>query len=261
MMANQIITMVLIGIFAGIVTGLTGASGVMVVVPLVNLLLNFPVHEAIGTSLMVDIIASLAASYTYYKHHNVDLKSGIWIAIGSILGAQLGTIFAAKMPEFGLGGAFGIFLILMGAVIWKKGLDRESIAKRFGKVVKFKTKTQRILTALILGFIVGIMTGIFGAGGGAMIFLILVFVLNFPLHLAVGTSTLIMAITATSGVVGYALHGSINPLAGLIIGFSAACGSIGSARFASRVNEESLAKAIGIIFILLGVIMIVIRLV
>lgn len=231
------------------------------VVPLVNLLLNFSVHESIGTSLMVDVIAPLAISHTYYKHGNVDLKSGIWIAIGSISGAQLGAIFATKTPEIGLGGAFGIFLILTGAVIWKRGSNREAIAKRFSKVVKFKTKIHRILTALILGFIVGIITGILGAGGGAMILLILVFVLNFPLHLAIGTSTLIMAITVGSGVLGYALHGSIKPLAGLIIGFSAACGGIGSARFANRVNEEILAKAVGIIFILLGIIMTVTRLV
>lgn len=45
-MLSSIITMVLIGIFAGMVTGLTGASGVMVVVPLVNLLLNFSVHKS-----------------------------------------------------------------------------------------------------------------------------------------------------------------------------------------------------------------------
>jgi len=58
--ATQIITLILIGIFTGVVTGLTGASGVMIVVSLVNILLQFPIHESIGTSLMVDIMASLA---------------------------------------------------------------------------------------------------------------------------------------------------------------------------------------------------------
>lgn len=247
--------MILIGIFTGIVTGLTGASGVMVVVPLVSMLLNFSIHESIGTSLMVDIIAPLAISYTYYKHGNIDIKSGIWIAIGSIFGAQLGATFAAGMPEVGLGGAFGIFMAIMGVVIWKKGLNHESIAKIMKKVVKFETQTQKILVALILGFIVGLMTGVLGAGGGGMILLILIFVLNFPLHIAIGTSALIMAITACSGTIGYALHGSIKPLAGLILGFSAAGSGMVSARFANRVNEQILAKAVGIIFIILGIIM------
>jgi len=258
---SMIIVMILIGIFTGIITGLTGASGVMVVVPLVSMLLNFSIHEAIGTSLMVDIIAPLAISYTYYKHGNIDLKSGIWIAIGSIFGAQLGATFAAGMPEVGLGGAFGVFMAIMGVVIWKKGLNHESIAKIMKKTVKFETQIQRIWVALVLGFAVGLMTGILGAGGGGMILLALIFVLNFPLHTAIGTSALIMAITACSGTFGYALHGSIKPLTGLIVGFSAAGSGMVSARFANRVNEQILAKAVGIIFIILGIIMTILYLV
>ena len=259
-MINRLITMVLIGTFAGIVTGLTGASAVMVVVPLVNLLLNFSVHESIGVSLMVDVIASLAISYTYYRNGNVDLRSGIWIALGSISGAQLGVIFSAKTPEVSLGGSFGIFLILMGIAMWKRGLDREALAKKFREIMRFKTENQRILVALILGLAVGITTGIFGAGGGMMVLLILIFVLNFPIHLAVGTSTLIMAITASSGALGYALQRSIKPIAGLILGFSAACAGYISAKFANAVNENLLTKIIGALFVILGFVMIAVRL-
>ena len=255
MTVSMTIVMILIGIFTGIVIGLTGASGVMVVVPLVSMFLNFSIHESIGTSLMVDIIAPLAISYTYYKHGNVDIKSGIWIAIGSVLGAQLGATFATGMPEVGLGGAFGVFLVIMGVVIWKRGLNHATTAKSRKKVVQFETQTQKIWVALLLGFAVGLMTGILGAGGGGVILLILIFVLNFPLHIAIGTSSLIMAITACSGTIGYALHGNIKPLAGLILGFSAAGSGMVSARFANKVNEQILGKAVGIIFIILGIIM------
>lgn len=256
-MIVEIIKMIAIGILAGIVTGLTGASGVMVVVPLLNMLLNFSVHDAIGTSLMVNVIASIATAYPYYKHGNVDLKSGIWIAIGSITGAQLGVFFAVKTPEAGLGGAFGIFLIVMGSIIWKRGLNRERLAKKIN--IKFKTEKKKILTALGLGFIIGIMAGVFGAGGGLMILFVLIFVLNFPLHLAIGTSVIIMAITASSAMIGYALHANLKPLAGLILGISAALSAIGSAKFANRVDEKILSKAVGLVFISLGIIMTVVN--
>jgi len=142
----------------------------------------------------------------------------------------------------------------------EKGFNREYIANKMKNVVKFETQTQRIVTALILGFAVGLMTGVLGAGGGGMILLILIFVLNFPLHVAIGTSALIMAITACSGTFGYALHGNVRPLAGLILGFSAAGSGMVSARFANRVNEQILAKAVGIIFIILGTIMTILHL-
>ena len=255
MSISSMIAVTLIGVVTGIVTGLTGASGVMIVVPLLTVLLNFSIHEAIGTSLVVDVIAPLAISYTYYRHGNVDVKSGMWIAVGSIFGAQLGAAFAAGIPEVGLGGTFGVFMAIMGIVVWKKGLNHESIAKAVKKIVKFETQTQKIVTALVLGVSVGLMTGILGAGGGGMILLILVFVLNFPLHIAIGTSALIMAITACSGAIGYALHGNMQPLVGLNLGLSAAASGALSARFANRVDEQHLGRAVGIIFMILGVVM------
>jgi uncharacterized membrane protein YfcA len=69
-----------------------------------------------------------------------------------------------------------------------------------------------------------------------------------------------MAITACSGTIGYAIHGNIKPLAGLILGFSAAGSGMASAKFANRVNEQILAKAVGIIFIILGAIMTILHL-
>ncbi|HOK35213.1 MAG TPA: sulfite exporter TauE/SafE family protein [Candidatus Pacearchaeota archaeon] len=248
----QIFLMVLIGLFTGAVTGLTGASGVMVVVPLATVLLNFPIHQAIGTSLIVDVLAPLAISYTYYKHGNIDIKSGIWIALGSVLGAQLGAYFAAGVSAGNLGGAFGIFMIIMGIILWRNGINREVITKKMKRIVKFETQTQRIITALILGFFVGLLTGFLGAGGGGIVLLILIFVLDFPLHKAIGTSALIMAITACSGAIGYGLHGNTNILSGLILGFIAAASGVISAKFANKINEEVLAKTVGVIFVLLG---------
>jgi len=255
----NIVTMVLIGIFTGILTGLTGSSGVMVVVPLLNMLLNYPIHDCIGTSLMVDVIAPAAIAYSYYKHGNIALKSGLWIAVGSVLGAQLGARFSDSVPELGLARIFGVYMIILGFVIWKKGINREIIAVKVKKVLKFKTPAQKIITSLSLGFIVGILTGLLGAGGGGFILVLLIFVLNFPLHLAIGTSVLIMAITASSGAVGFALHGNIRPLSGIIIGISAVFGGTLMARFVNQIEEKTLAKAISITFMLLGAVMIIIR--
>ena len=110
-----IITMLLIGLITGISTGLTGASGVSIVVPLLTLFLSFSIHSAIGTSLIVDVIASLAVVYTYYRHGNIEIRSGIWVLLGSIAGAQLGALIASNIPETGLGIGFGVGMVVMGA--------------------------------------------------------------------------------------------------------------------------------------------------
>jgi len=122
-----------------------------------------------------------------------------------------------------------------------------------------QTRRQQ-LDCLGLGVFVGIMCGLFGAGGGGMILLILIFVLNYPLRVAIGTEALIMSITAVSGAAGYALHGNVRPIAGIVIGFSAAISGMASARFANKINEQLLGKAIGIIFIIMGITMTILHL-
>ena len=260
MSVSQIIIMILIGLFTGIVTGLTGASGVMVVVPCLTILSNFSIHEAIGTSLMINIITAAAISYVYYKHGNIELKAGIWIAVGSILGSQVGSFFAAGIKSMGLGIAFAIFMIVMGILIWWKGINSQAIAEQTRGIFKLQTSKQKIFASLGLGLFVGIMTGIFGAGGGGMILIILIFVLNFPLHLAIGTSAFLMTITACSGTIGYALQGNVRLIPALIIGLSSVVSGIAGARFANRVNEQILGKVVGVIFVLLGIIMTILNL-
>ncbi len=268
----SILISVLIGLCSGAVTGLMGASGVLIVVPALTMALNLPVHVAIGTSLAVDVIASIIVSYTYYRNRNVDLKSGIWLALGAVLGAQLGSVIAANIPEFELGGVFSIFLILSGVGLWRREI-RQRLRLFSGASGKIKSEgdsyvevivsleKKKIAVTLLIGFIIGIVSGILGAGGGVMFLLVLIFLLKYPIHKAIGTSTLIMAITAASGAIGYSLNGNINLIIGVIIGAGTIVGGRVGAIYANRATEETLAKTVGIIFIVLGVAMIITQIV
>lgn len=253
--------MILIGLAAGVMTGFTGASGVMIVVPLVNLLLSFTLHESIGTSLMADVIASIGVSYTYYRYGHTDLKAGLYIAIGSIIGALLSSQFVVNVHGNNLGVLYGAFLLLTGGLIWRKGFNREDLADKLRTKNLFKSRLSRVTASLFMGFIIGNFTGFLGAGGGFMIFFILILVLNFSLHRAIGTSTLIMIITASSGTAGYLSHGNVNIPAGLIIGACALGGGILSSIYANRISEKALSRVIGISYFCLGGIMVAVRII
>ena len=173
------IIMILIAIFTGILTGLTSASGVVIVVPLTSMLLHFSVHHAIGTSLMVDVIAPFFVAFTYYRYGNIDFGSGLWIGVGTVLGAQTGSYFSSLIPDTGLGIFFASTLFLSGVLILKGGLNVEKRIKIAEE--KGKTGVKEIIYAVSLGFIIGNITGVLGAGGGIMIFLVLVFVLKYDI--------------------------------------------------------------------------------
>lgn len=245
-----------IGVITGGITSLIGASGVMIIVPILTMLFKVSVHTAIGTSLFVDVIASLTVAYSYYKNDNIELKSGMWIALTSIIGAQFGALFASKMGEGKLSSCFGVVLILAGlSMIRKSYKEKKDSTDTLAGFIQFKAEWQKIVSALVIGLGIGILSGIFGAGGGVMILLALIVLMSFPLHKAIGTSTLIMAITALSSTVGYGVRGKIDFALGTLISAGAVLGGILGSRYANKVNEKTLQKAVGMCFMAMGVVM------
>jgi len=240
--------------------GIMGGSGVMVVAPMLTLIVGFPVHTAIGTSLLIDVIATIVTSFIYHRHQNVYIKPGLWIALGSVAGAQAGSVFADMIPPLGMSNLFGVMLIPMGILLWVRGIRRTTGGQEGNDAengVRLPVQTGREkLIALGLGLFVGIMCGLFGAGGGGMILLILIFVLHYPIHIAVGTSSFIMMITAASGTAGYVLHGNINVYAALIASVPTLLAAGLGALVANRVSEKVLGRIIGAVLTLMGIAMI-----
>jgi len=252
--------MLALGLLSGVVMSLIGASAVMIIVPSLSLAFGYGMHVAIGVSLLVDVIASLAVGYAYWRRGNVDLRHGLWIALGSVAGAQLGAGFTVALQDWFLAVSYGLWMVGAGAAIWRKGLDRAAIAGRFRRYLQLDSAAGRAAVALALGFGIGVNCGIFGAGGGILIMMVFIFLLDYPIHMAVGTSTVIMAVTAASAAVGYGLRGNIDTLASAVIAAGTVTGGMAGARLANLVSERALARIVGGIFMTLGVVMTALRL-
>jgi hypothetical protein len=256
----EIFLLLLVGCFSGMVTGLTGASGVMVVVPLITILFKFPIHEAIGTSLVVDVLTSMLISVTYFKNDNIALKLAGWVAISSVVMAQIGARFSDKIPERGLDSGFAFVLIVLALIIWRTGIKRDKSPVDPFDLSDHRSPLWRLLLSVLLAGISGFMTGFIGAGGGTNILLILLFINRFPMHKALGTSILIMSFTALSGVIGHASLGNVNLMAGITLAFSAIFTGIFCARFASKISEKSLSRLMSGVYLILGVVMMMVNL-
>lgn len=246
---------VLIGIGVGVVTSLIGASGVAVVVPLLMFIFGTTIHTAIGTSLLTDVIASISVSVSYYRKGNIDLKSGIWIILGSLIGSQVGGLLAAGMTEAGLGGAFGLVTVAIGLAMALKKDNQDEAGGWFARHIRIENKWQQALLSVIIGLIIGIISGIFGAGGGVLIMVALIVIMQFPLHKAIGTSTLIMAVTALSAATSYAAHGNLDLRLGVLLGLGSIVSGIAGSTLANKLPETVLRKVAGSIFVVIGLFM------
>lgn len=246
------IALVIVGLITGGITSLVGASAVTLIVPALTMLFHTDAHVAIGTSLLVDIITSIIVAYNYHKQGHVRLKSGLWMALAAIVGAQFGSLVANRMHGGTLFGLFGVLMIYSGI----SGLRKKNQNKK-RKEIQFSSKWIQILCEILIGIGIGIMSGIFGAGGGVMILMALVFILHYPMHIAVGTSTLIMAITACSSDLGYMIHGNINFIYGAILSIGAVIGGFVGSKYANKINDAMLSKFLNWFFIIVGVIMLI----
>ena len=116
MTVNEIIILIIIGLSAGIVSGLLGVGGAIIMVPALVFFLGLTQHQAQGTSLSVLIFpVGFLAFWNYYKHGYVNFKIAIIIMLAFFVGGYLGSLVAVRIPERPLKIFFGILIIIMGA--------------------------------------------------------------------------------------------------------------------------------------------------
>lgn len=107
--------LVLIGLSAGVCSGIFGIGGGVLIVPALVFLLHFSMQRAIGTSLAVLLPpVGAAAVYAYYRAGNIDWWAALVLALTVLVGAWVGARVANQMSEHLLRVVFGVFLLGLG---------------------------------------------------------------------------------------------------------------------------------------------------
>ena len=111
---NDTILYLILGLAAGILSGLIGIGGGILIVPILVLLFGFTQQQAQGTSLAVLLLPiGLLAVWTYYNQGLVNIKAGALIAAGFFIGGLLGAKLAVNISNDLLSKIFGIALLLI----------------------------------------------------------------------------------------------------------------------------------------------------
>lgn len=104
----------LLGLVAGVVSGLFGVGGAVVIIPGLVLIANLPQHTAHGTSLAALLLpVGLLGALEYYKRGQVNVAFAAVVAVGLLIGAYFGARLAGTMSDVMLRKAFGVFLLLI----------------------------------------------------------------------------------------------------------------------------------------------------
>lgn len=119
---NEIVILILIGLTAGVVSGMLGVGGAIIIVPALVFFFGLTQYQAQGTSLAILLFpVGFLACWNYYKHGYVNFKIALIIMVAFFVGGYLGSVIAVRIPERFLKAVFGVVLILLGfRMIFKK---------------------------------------------------------------------------------------------------------------------------------------------
>ena len=106
---------ILLGLVVGVLSGVVGIGGGIMIIPVLVYFFHMSQHKAQGTSLAA-LLAPIGALafWEYYKAGNVDLKAGLLIALGFLIGGYFGGVCAQHLPEVVLRRVFGTLLAIIG---------------------------------------------------------------------------------------------------------------------------------------------------
>jgi uncharacterized membrane protein YfcA len=110
----NIVILVLVGLAAGVLSGMFGVGGGVIIVPSLVFFLGMSQHEAQGTSLGLMLLPiGVLAAYNYYQSGNLDIKSGLIIAGAFVIGGFVGSKLSLGIDEVTLKRLFGLLMLVV----------------------------------------------------------------------------------------------------------------------------------------------------
>ncbi|MEB6035916.1 sulfite exporter TauE/SafE family protein [Staphylococcus pseudoxylosus] len=221
-----VLTMLLLGM----VLGFVGAGGAGVIIAVLTVFFNVPIHYAIGTSLIGLVSTSLFGSLSHYREKNIDIKIAFLLGIPGGIGALIASFVVEHIPQSDLNYMTASALFVSGLTLWiKLSIKTKSNEKNVYSKSSF-------LLSIIIGFVLGMLSGFFGIGSSAFIQLTLLLVIGLSVQLSVGTTMLVMFPISLIGGIGYIINGNVDFLLLVKVVFGTSIGSYIGAKFTNKLN-------------------------
>ena len=196
-------------ILIGISLGLIGSGGSILTVPVLVYLMGIDPVRATAYSLFVVGLAALVGALKFMRRSEVDYKTGILFAIPSLIAVFITRKYIVPaIPEHILSiGSIeiskGIFIMVAFALMMLAAAYAMIKPERNLKPTQAdEGAPYNLYLVMVEGFVVGILTGLVGAGGGFLIIPALVLLARVPMKRAIGTSLMIIALKSLLGFLG-----------------------------------------------------------
>ena len=247
----------------GMVIGFVGAGGAGVVIAVLTLIFEIPVHTAVGTSLAAMIFTTISGTFSHFREGNINFKVGLTVGAVGFVGAFIGSKIATNyLSGSNLRLCTASMLVASAVLVYSRLTwpDLPIFHPRGGGQTEsnFSGPSFWIL-AVIGGLGNGLLSGTFGIGAAQFIQLTLLIFFGLPLFQSVGTTMLIILPMAVSGGLGYLLSGFLDITLFIQVLLGLMIGAYTGAKFTRHAPRWLLKTAMVIMPGLAGVLLLVLK--
>ena len=225
----------------GLSLGALGSGGSILTIPVLVYVADVPPETAVGMSLVIVGTTSFLGAMLHLWRGNVALKPCLLFALTGTAGSFLGSAGTHLLPRRTLMLLFSGIMLLVGLAMWR------------GPAAFRRSMSFSIYPCLAAGFVVGLLTGFLGVGGGFLIVPALVLFAGLDSRMAAGTSLGIIAFNSSMGLVGQLRFVRMDW--SLLFGFLAFAigGMVAGSTVSGRISESRLRRIFATTVLVVGV--------
>lgn len=209
----NIFTLLGLGLLVGFLSGLFGVGGGFLLTPLL-IMIGIPPTVAAASDSNQIVAASSSGMYAHLRKGNVDIKMGVLLLLGGIIGGTAGVQIIKILRQTGNADflikiCYVVMLGTVGAYMFQESLrnlrpgavgglvieeKKEGWFSKLNRVLPFTIHFEKsgtsmsVFLPLFFGILVGVLSAIMGVGGGFIMVPVMVYMLRMPMHVVVGTS-------------------------------------------------------------------------
>jgi uncharacterized protein len=219
---------VIIGLAAGLLGGLFGVGGGLIIVPGLVSLAGMDRRLAHGTSLAATLPIAVASLITYVSHGNVDWVVALFLAIGAIAGAIVGTTLLQIIPKNVL---VVIFIVTVLATATRLAVSSDSTGRE-------DLTVGMAILLIVIGLLTGTLAGLLGIGGGVIMVPAAVVLLGLAPVIAKGTSVAVIVPTAIMGTIRNRKKANADIGVATVVGLCGAASAVAGGTISDRLSDQ-----------------------
>lgn len=232
--------LLLIGICTGTLSGLLGIGGGLLMVPALTVF-NVPLVQATATSLVGVFLSALSGSVQNFRMGALNWRVSLVLALFGMLTAQAGAWIGDRIADTALSLAFALLLLL---TIYLMNL-KQSLAKdqkhqeESLREVTIAVTRSTLPSICVIGLLAGILSGLFGVGGGLVMVPLQMLMLGEPIKSAVRTSLGAIVPISISGLAQHTLNNNVLWIPGICLGVGGIVGAQMGTRLLPKLSDRT----------------------